>query len=164
MKRRLFNLFALFSLILCGATLVIGFFSYRSVLRTDYRLSPNRSLIFQAYRSEIFITDFQELIEWPISASRPYWEWRFLGFSIGSGDKQGIIEHLPPSGTNNYERIRRITIPCWAVVILSASSAVLFFRRRPPKPGYCAICGYDLRATPGRCPECGMVPEKLVNK
>lgn len=53
------------------------------------------------------------------------------------------------------------SLPYWgAGVFLTASGLLVPFvsaRRRRPVPGVCEACGYDLRATPERCPECGKV-------
>jgi hypothetical protein len=42
--------------------------------------------------------------------------------------------------------------------LLLWSLAFLVARRKPQVPGHCPACGYDLRASPDRCPECGAVP------
>ncbi|HEX4797626.1 MAG TPA: hypothetical protein VH370_27780 [Humisphaera sp.] len=48
--------------------------------------------------------------------------------------------------------------PFWFGVLPAAWIAAASLRRwkqRRIRPGFCPVCGYDLRATPLRCPECG---------
>jgi hypothetical protein len=71
---------------------------------------------------------------------------RFVGFGTD----------VSPSGG------RYVNIPHWflaAVSLFFAAWTVRIARRRRRfPPGHCARCGYDLRASPERCPECGATP------
>jgi hypothetical protein len=53
-----------------------------------------------------------------------------------------------------------VGVPLWLCSLLSGYYGVHFLRRaREPLAGHCTVCGYDLRATPDRCPECGTIPQ-----
>jgi hypothetical protein len=66
------------------------------------------------------------------------------------------IYHSPIPGIDR----RGWFVPTWLVAALFALPvAVRIVRRwRSIPPGNCPRCGYDLRATPDRCPECGATP------
>jgi hypothetical protein len=59
--------------------------------------------------------------------------------------------------------VRRLTVPLPLLTLLTGGLAGMRLigyvrRRRTSRSGRCPGCGYDLRATPDRCPECGAVP------
>ncbi|MGA2440326.1 MAG: hypothetical protein ABSH08_05175 [Tepidisphaeraceae bacterium] len=62
------------------------------------------------------------------------------------------------------ERGWRVTFPLWWLALFfGIVPAMAFLRRRRSTrdaSGLCIKCGYDLRATPDRCPECGTIPPK----
>jgi hypothetical protein len=83
----------------------------------------------------------------------------FLGFSLAS---------VPPGDTSSYRQmvpLRVLVIPhAAAVALFAVGPAGLWYCRRIStrrrRTGQCPGCGYDLRATPERCPECGAVPRE----
>ena len=72
----------------------------------------------------------------------------------------GLYTAVPPPQRQPFP----LAVP--AVLIASMILPLQACRRwwrtmRLTKLGCCTGCGYDLRATPDRCPECGMIPTKV---
>jgi hypothetical protein len=68
------------------------------------------------------------------------------------------------SAQNLYGRASVIIFPYWALLLVLTGPMLLAIRfeyrtrvrGRRLREGLCTNCGYDLRASPERCPECGM--------
>jgi hypothetical protein len=64
---------------------------------------------------------------------------------------------------DTYDVTSTIGFPHWFLALLfailpSMRGAAAIRSRRTRQRGLCPACGYDLRATPDRCPECGAAP------
>jgi hypothetical protein len=109
-------------------------------------------------------------------------DFRFIGFGIGISSDKREIERAVQILTSQYKfsrrtttapttvealdgmrlgyAIHRVVFPLWFVALCSCALPArwLFVSRRRRvrrAAGLCPTCGYDLRASPSRCPECG---------
>ena len=79
-----------------------------------------------------------------------------LGFRFF--DKKSTNLFYGPSSAYDVERDVGVIFPYWFMGAIFGILPVMWMVRtirQPHRVGVCRKCGYDLRATPDRCPECG---------
>ena len=97
--------------------------------------------------------------------SRPYGAAKGVaGHRLSNGGGFGLsLVRLPGPGAELGTVFWVAAVPHWCLALFFAVLPArwllkLIRRRRTSLAGLCHQCGYDLRATPGRCPECGAEP------
>jgi hypothetical protein len=82
--------------------------------------------------------------------------WVMGPFSFIVGQQQGG-DWQTPGSARWTDHLQELVVPYWFVLVLTLAPTPLMIYRhvKRPRTGHCVKCGYDLRASPDRCPECG---------
>ena len=183
MKRRLGHFCVLLSLLIFLAGLGVWVRSYfvrdlvvRQSEWIDPTLAHSSAVLFFASRGRV-VFGYDKIAQLlpapqpaglngpPLPKGHIRWDWmRDAPSSLGVQrwfNKLGFGYNRRPynkaTGSETYA-----WIPCWFVMLLSATLPTIVFARarrarRRQRTGCCSRCGYDLRASPDRCPECGAI-------
>ena len=161
MRHRLFTILSGLSLVLCLALAVMWARSSFSIDVVEKEYGSGRSSKFS---SDTGILTLMLKSRGPAFPALPQGPWTW--FSLPGESWMGVRWKWPGYETRTLNLRAGIVIqkearlPYWLPALLTAVSPVVWFWRRQKakhrqKPGLCRVCGYDLRASPERCPECG---------
>jgi hypothetical protein len=97
-------------------------------------------------------------VDWNTLDARP-WDPQFAGRARRMGF---MYDRSRPNIPGAPLTMTVLAAPMWALMLVTALAPAagvvrLLRRRRRRHRGMCPSCGYDLRASPERCPECGEV-------
>ena len=176
MRRRLLNLLTALSLLLCAAVIVLGVWSlwvwHFFEGRTD--IGTGEPPVFTMWaggvadggvvigrRRQIWLTRRPQ----PPNPTHPRWAWETTPAerhvtppSATLGERLGFHHENVTTPGDPLMQDRTVAFPLWLpAAALAALPGVRLVRRlrRRSTSGACTRCGYDLRATPDKCPECG---------
>ena len=164
MTRRLLNLLTALSLLLCVAVTVLW---VRSYWRADEVRWEGAGTWAGVNSSRGRLMAYHATAVVPGGLSRGNGEVRYDSRTAGEAYLGAWLPLRPnqlgfgfQSGTAAGARLYYALAPAWVVVLSAAVPAVVAWRtrrrrRRHERRNLCRRCGYDLRATPDRCPECG---------
>ena len=160
-RRRLFTLLSAVSLVLC----IVVLWNYANKDRRNAVVWNTWSLHPPAGSRVMFMSHGLECSVCRPGTSPATWKvLRYFGIEVRISEDLGdpYNPHLDDAGVVIPDAATTwVELPYWLLLcILSPLPLIwtsLWARRRFGRitPGLCQKCGYDLRATPDRCPECG---------
>jgi len=189
-KRRVFNLLAALSLLLCVANTVLwvrGFWVSDLFVMQHWERQGQWyrcvALVYEGDCSQFWAT-FR--IQTGTATAKEIGEWdrhppAFLQFSHGANERSPFQLRFSASPGRPWERVgfeydgpldirmppgindHTVRAPFWFVLLASGAVPAFWLARQQARRSrrsrvrrqVCVHCGYDLRATPERCPECG---------
>jgi hypothetical protein len=172
--RHLFTFCAGASLLLCVAACVLWLRSYWAHDRVLYQTEENARgaqrcfvlgwnravLVFEHHhisglgRAYAEMTGLHMMHDDPFG--QPFAKRPGEGFALAGFSFRPPVTSYPAPATWWYYSVQ---VPHYAAALAAAGVGIACFRQshrwRSRRDGLCPHCGYDLRASPDRCPECG---------